>query len=139
MDTQESIPGLGDTVLLAVMTDITEIKAAEEAARVHEAEMRLAMSQLGKMICEYDVKTRTLIVPEAYAKRYGISAVLSGVPDANADGTGIQPEFYGSYRDMYSAIHRGDATGAASCRKRWADGSLHWEQAYFYTIFDSMG
>ena len=132
-----SIPGLGETVLLAVMTDITALKAAEEAARVHEEEMRLAMAQLGKMICEYNLETRTLTMPKAYAEQFGMPTALTDIPGNQARSRTIEPEFLSAYQSFHEAIRRGDATGSIDFKSRWADGSVHWEHADFYSIFDS--
>ena len=43
-------------------------KEIEERLRVSEEEIRLAMEQMGRVICLYDIKTHMLTMPAAYVK-----------------------------------------------------------------------
>lgn len=133
------IAGLGDTVLLAVLTDITDLRAAEEAARIHEAEMRLAMAQMGKMICEYSFSTGLLTVPEAYANRFNVPTAFPDAENNTVRKSTIAPESWDAYQAFHKAIRRGDASGEEEISTVWADGTPHWEHGEFYTIFDSAG
>ena len=122
-----------------VLYDVTEQKQAQEEARIHQLEMQTAMSQLGKMICEYDPLSHTLTVPAAYAALYNLPPEISDVPDSLIAAQVIDPETLPAYRGFYEAILRGEAGGFAEYRDRSADGSWHWERTEFYNIFDSAG
>ncbi len=129
-----------DTAVVNVVRfDITEQKLAEEAIRVHEQELKLAMSQIGRMICEYDPNTHTLSMPEAYASRYGLTTVLHDVPAVMLQADVLEDPSRADYEAFYEAIFRGERTGKLDCRVRYADGSQHWEHTEFSSIFDADG
>ena len=131
---------IGEVIRLnAVMFDVTSVKLAEEALRVHEEELGIAMSQMGKMICEYDVQAKTLTLPEAYAKSGGLRRTIANVPDSMLLGNGLDKKYRQVYADFYAAIARGEKSGSMEYREIWRDGSSHWSSAIFSTIFDSAG
>ncbi len=125
-------------VVNAVQFDVTEQKAAQEAALVHEREMRLAMSQMGRMLCEYDPAARTLAMPGAYAARYALPEVLRDVPGC-LERSGMGQGSPAAILEFYEAIRRGDSCGGAESCLFWADGTKHWEHAEFAAIRDSGG
>lgn len=129
-----------DAVIVNIVRfDITEQKQAEEGLRIHEEELKLAMSQIGKMICEYDPNTHTLTMPESYANRYGLPTVLADVPEAITRGNVLDEAFRAAYDAFYDAIFRGEKTGKLDCRVRYADGSFHWECTEFSSILADDG
>lgn len=121
----------------AVIFDVTEQKLAEQTAQIHEAEMRLAMSRLGKVLCEYDSSAHTLTIPEAFSRQFGLPSEIADVPNSIIESGAIDEETLPAYRAMYDAILRGDETGSAEYRDCRIDGSLRWERAEFSTIFDA--
>lgn len=126
-------------IVNAVMFDVTKSRLAEEAIRIHEGEMKIALSQLGRIICEYDVATRTLIMPDSYAAQYGVPRVNRNVPYCFENISALDGEAYRACKELYESILRGEKTGSAELRTACADGSLRWERLEFVTIFDGQG
>lgn len=130
----------GDIVTVnAALYDVTQRMESEERLRINEQEMRLALAQMGKMVLLYDVQTRTLTMPAAYAGKHGMPLVLSNVPDC-LDGRGVVNLEDGKvFNGFYEAILRGDKTGAADAHLKCANGLWSWEHAEFVTVFGSDG
>lgn len=114
----------------------TRRKLAEETLRAREEELSLAISQTGRIICRYDIPTRTLTVPEDYAKKRGVSIVTPGIPET---ALGIAQGGLAEHRKFYESILRGEKSGKNTVRVKNADGSYSWERASYTTVFDENG
>ncbi len=122
-----------------VLYDVTREKTMVESLRIHEEELKIAMSQMGKMICEYDIKTKTLTMPDDLAKRYGAGSVISNVPDIIIPAGFIDAEYLPAYKEFYDAIKRGDRHGEIEYHGKWKDGEPHWIRMEFSNVFDAAG
>ena len=130
----------GETAIVnTVQFDVTEQKEAEEALRVHEQELKLAMSQIGSMLCEYDLATKVLTMPAAYGACYGLGETLFNVPECIFDSGILDEGSLAAYRAFFHAILSGERAGECDLRTRWADGSQHCEHTAFSAITDSNG
>lgn len=125
----------GARAYVVVCLDVTNRMEMEERLRASEEEMRLAMSQMGKMICVFDPAQRTLTLPETYAKDYGAPSVLPDVPESIGALGIFTGQALKDCRAFYEAILRGEKTGAAEWYIRRADGTYRWERAEFSTVF----
>ncbi len=123
----------------AVLYDVTEQKAAAEAAFIHQRELDSALSQMGRIISEYDVATRTLTLPETYAEKYGLPRVCENVPECFKDTGRMTDEMYTLYAGLYAAILRGEKTGVAEIQKMDENGAAHWDRMEFVTVFGENG
>lgn len=129
-----------DAVIInAVIFDVSEKKIADEANRIHEEEMKAAMSQMGKMICEYDPVTLELTMPEVYANWYGVPSVLKNIPYVVREFGILEEKNIPLYIEFYEAIQRGEKKGAHDIHIRRKDHSWHWEHHEFVTIFGDDG
>lgn len=125
-----------DTMIITmVQFDITDQMVAEESRRIHEEEIKVAMSQMGKMICEYDPTTGTLIMPEAYADMYGVSVVKENMPYNYEVDDILDPGYYETYVKFYESIKQGQPTGEADVHIKRKDGTWRWEHYEFVTFF----
>ncbi len=129
----------GAPAYLSVIMDITQQKQMEEALRISEEETKLAMAQMGKMICRYDVATRTLTMPLAYAEKHGLPQVLPNVPRSTLERNVVAQESHSSFIRFYEAILRGEKSGNIKIHTKCANGSWCWERGEFITIFDASG
>ncbi len=116
--------------------NITERKRMEEELRVSQEAMRLAISKMGKTVCHFDVPTRTVTFPEAYARKHGIPGVTATVTECNA---AVVAGDRAAHAAFYERICRGEQAGALLFRARNADGGYCWEQADFVTVFSDGG
>ncbi len=123
----------------AVLYDVTEQKLAAEAAAIHEKKLEYAFSQIGKMVSEYDVATKTLTLPEGYARQHGLPRIICNVPYCFENSNKIGAGLYSAYREFYEAVLRGEKTGAVEVQKIDKSGAARWERMEFATIFDDEG
>ena len=119
--------------------DITQAKLTEEALRVHEEELRIAMSQMGRMICEYDVAAKRLTLPATLAARCGSGTVVRNVPESVVASGRVDPEYVPAYIGLYDAIQRGEGSGTVEYHGRWNETEALWLRLEFSNIFDSEG
>ena len=129
----------GAALVNAVVYDITALKETEERLLLSEEEKTLALSQIGKMICLYDVEAHTLTVPKAFASKHGVGTVLRDMPERLTASPAFNESSRRQLTDFYAAIARGDASGSAEVYVRCADGSHCWEQYVFSMVLDSAG
>lgn len=131
--------GIDEPVQLGICTDITGKKQAEEADRIHKEEMQIAMSQMGKMICEYNPITKTMTMPEAYAKWYGVATQYANMPYSVLGMNIIKASDVDSYIQFYESIINGKKAGAYDVTIKRIDGTWHNEHYEFVSIFNDEG
>lgn len=129
----------GERVYLVVFVNITQRKEIEERLRVSEEEIRLAMEQMGRVICLYDIKTHMLTMPAAYVKKHGFSSNRLKLPECLEKTTYLDDASRTTFIAFYKAILRGEASGTKETYIKCADGSWCWEYGEFATIFNSNG
>lgn len=123
----------------ATLVDITKTKTEEEKNRLHEQEFSLIMSQIGKMICVYDIATKTLKMPISYANAHGFDVDKITVPDDVLAKDIIDKSSVEVYKEFYNRILSGEKTGKDFIKFNLQDGSACWEQVDFITIYDAKG
>ncbi len=124
----------GESHMFYLSTEnITDRKRMEEELRVSRTELQLAISQMGRQICHFDVATRTLTVSQEYAQRHGIARTLPGMPYAART---VFAEDRQAFDEFYERINAGETSGEATIRFRPPQGEVIWERLDFSTIFD---
>ena len=126
-------------VINAVQLDITESRQAEEAARLHDEEMKIAMSQMSRMICEYDHAAHSLTLPQTYAQWYGVDTYIGDFPQSIIGKNIIDKSCESEYLRSYDEIQSGKPSGSFSTQLVRVDGSRHWEHYEFVTLFNDEG
>lgn len=121
---------------VCVFVDNNEQHELREKLWQSEEELRFTLAQMGKMICRYDVRTRMLTVPPAYAALHGMSAVLKNVPDCvlQNDSHFATPDDKKAYMDFYGGLLAGEPSGAALVRFVTADHATVLEHCEYSSI-----
>ena len=114
--------------------DITTQREALERLRVSEELNRLAIEHSGNIVTKFDVKTRTLTMPEKYSPIFEVPSVLYNVPDEQIKLGRISPETSGAYAGMFESIIRGEPTGSTVYQQSSTKG-WRWLSAQFTTVF----
>jgi diguanylate cyclase (GGDEF) domain len=118
--------------------NITVRKEMEEELRVSREELQIAVSQMGKTICSYDIPTRTLTMPPEYAARHHLPSRMENVPDGR-DLTPMLPRDQERYRAFYREILAGQKNCRVSLQIEVGEGQTIWERYESATIFDEAG
>ena len=126
-------------IVNVVILDVTEKKYAEEIKRIHDEEIKAAMSQIGKLICEYDVQNHVLTVPDIYAEWYGFPVELEDMPYRIREFGCLSESSISAYIDFFESILHGEKTGSLDVHIRRKDGTWHWEHYEYMSILDNDG
>ena len=126
-------------IVNTVIFDVTERKVADEVKRIHEEEMRTAMSQVGKVICEYDVEQQMLTMPVAYARQYGLPARMMNVPYTIQNQRILSDSSVRTYIEFYESIMAGNKSCSLTIHIRRKDGTWRWERHESISVFGDSG
>lgn len=118
-------------------SNVTRFKEQEEVIELSKQEINIAnsLSSIDKIICYYDIKSKTLTSPDSYAKRHGIKAVMTNYPDHkthNCANDTSNEEFIRFYNDINNGVPKGYME---TCYEL-ADGKIAYERAEYITLFD---
>ena len=130
----------GDTCFVnAVFYDITDQKQTEQVLRVHQEEIKLALSQMSRIIAEFDIENRTLTLPDIYYQEYDFPPVASNVPYSMQSVGNMTNEAFDVYCKFYEAIISGENPAPIEIEKRKKDGTPRYERMTAYTVFSEDG
>lgn len=128
-----------DTVFVnTAIFDITEQQEALEKLRVSEEVNRLAMEHSGKTVAQFDIKNRTLSLPESIRPIYELPAVLENMPEEQIELGRISPETADAYRKMFNDAANGSEFGKAIFQQRSTLG-WRWVETHYTTVFSNAG
>lgn len=124
-------------MFLISYSNITRFKEQEEIIELSEQEINIAnsLSSIGKIICYYDINSKTLTSPDSYAKRHGIKPVMTNYPDSKT-GNCANVESDKEFIRFYNNINNGIPKGYMETCYVLADGKIAYERAEYITVFD---
>lgn len=125
-----------EITVYATMADITSQSKMLEELSVKNDEISLMMDQLGKIICVYDIPTRTLSISKEYAKLRGYHSNHVIVPDDAIKNNLIAQEYIDEYIEFYNKIFAGEKNGHTLLKFYDANGEDRYESTDFVNIFD---
>lgn len=118
--------------------DITDQREAEEQLRVSEEMNRLAMEHSGKIVTQFNVRKRTLTLPESLTPIFEVPHILCNMPEEQIALGRVSPETAASYRKLFMDILHGSASGTATYQQRSTKG-WRWLTAQYTTVFSDTG
>ena len=129
-----------DILLVAVSRGIDQQKAEEARLReqlwLQAEEIRVTTGRMRRTICHYDIPSRTLTVPEDYARKNHIPQTIPNYPDNINTGDHIYlPDTLPTLFRFYDSIIQGDPSGScelAFLNEGYGISWKHWEFATVY-------
>jgi len=103
--------------------NITARKEEEERLRVRREDLQLALSRAGKTVCGLDIASRTLTVPEDYARRHRLPGSAVRVTDDFVPGP-VCPDDRERFRAFFREILAGEPDPAVTVRLEGAEGPV---------------
>ncbi len=118
------------------MTDVTELKTAEQAVRSSERRYRAITDNLEQLICRYKRDSTLTFVNQTYADYFGRTAeVLIGTPFID-----LLPKEDRTYAlEVVHSLTPENPRREAEHRVKLSDGSYRWQQWIDQIIFDEDG
>ena len=123
-------------VFYATVEDITRRKKMERVMLSGAEELRIAMSQMDIVTASLDIPSRTITIPEKYARKHGSPQIVPGMPRA---GTFYILSDTDAYVDFYERAIKGEKTDKLTALVKNADGTSSWEELTAATIFGIRG
>lgn len=126
--------------VIGIVTDLTEIKRAEESLHVAKESYRIAMSQTGSLIWEVDIPARTMRQAPEVSAVFG--SQLTEFPDAPSSilKTGlIHPDSESEFVHMFDDIYAGREGKEYTVLARDGKTGYVWVRASFRIIRDGSG
>ncbi|NCC67347.1 MAG: diguanylate cyclase, partial [Clostridia bacterium] len=126
--------------VIGIVTDLTEIKRAEESLHVAKESYRIAMSQTGSLIWEVDIPARTMRQAPEVSAVFG--SQLTEFPDAPASflKTGlIHPDSESEFIRMFDDIYAGREGKEYTVLAKNENEGYVWVHASFRLIRDGSG
>lgn len=120
--------------IYATMIDVTTEALIFEELSIKNNEISLMMNQLGKIICVYDISTRTLSMSEEYAKLRGFSSCKAILPDETNEKHLISEEFVEEYNNFYKKIMSGVRSGNIIAKFIDSKGNVRWEKTDYVIV-----
>ena len=129
----------GRPVLIASFTDVSSSAAAlEEQLRQEKEKYRAAIEGANLRVYEYDILSRTILLPEHARRLFGASSsVLTGVPDS------ILPYFHQEDHDrvrrFFARVEHGEKRVTDEFLMKAVDGRAAYLRYTFTVVFDDAG
>lgn len=120
--------------IFVTMVNVTNEARIFEELNQRNNEISLMMNHLGKIICIYDVPTRTLSMSEEYAQLRGYSSHIVTVPDESIEKNLVNEEFREEYNNFYNRIFSGEHNGSSIVKFYGANGAERWEKSDFVIV-----
>lgn len=108
----------------------------ERTLRAGREELKVALENIGKMICYYDIPTRTLILPQSYAEKHADPREIKGIPYASKN---VVSEDRPIYYAFYEMLIKGETPEPIVVRVRNARGGYAWERLSATLLRDEKG
>ena len=111
----------------------------EEALRISEGQFRLAVTQSGLLIGQYDLIDHRLTFPDGLAKRYHLASSFEGVPENDACLEMIAPDSRQAYRALFQRLLDGSPRAEAKVEFLNDGADSHWYQVVYTRINSEYG
>ncbi len=122
-----------------ILTDITDLKNAEQKLKINEERFRIALKQTSNTIFEYDIKTKSLLNTSKELDKYNIYKMVKNVPYSLVESGIIHKDFSDDFINMYENVINGAKTASCVVKIKLPDESYIWNKITLTTIFDEDG
>ncbi|KPI54133.1 diguanylate cyclase [Clostridioides difficile] len=122
-----------------ILTDITDLKNAEQKLKINEERFRIALKQTSNTIFEYDIKTKSLLNTSKELDKYNIYKMVKNVPYSLVESGIIHKDFSDDFINMYENVINGAKTASCIVKIKLPDESYIWNKITLTTIFDEDG
>lgn len=135
------IPEQGDGIhrLVAVITDVSDLKHADEHLREAEVRYRTAVEQTNAMLWEVDIASKTLtLTGPAWDRLHSGTTVFPDAPGSYLATGAIHPDSVTRFTDMFQAMYAGDDSDTYFLLSR-SNGGEVWVKNQFRLLRDENG
>lgn len=122
-----------------ILTDITDLKNAEQKLKINEERFRIALKQTSNTIFEYDIKTKSLLNTSKELDKYNIYKIVKNVPYSLVESGIIHKDFSDDFINMYENVINGAKMASCVVKIKLLDESYIWNKITLTTIFDEDG
>lgn len=128
----------GKSWYYVTLFDITQQQEALERLRISEEINRLAIAHSGKIVTQFNIQNKTLVLPDSFNPIFELPQVLNNVPQGQIDLGRISQETAIAYSTMFEDISNGSPSGTATYQQNSSIG-WRWLEAQYTTVFSNSG
>lgn len=121
-------------IIYGTMIDVTREALIYEELSIKNDEISLMMNQLGKIICVYDIPSRTLSMSEKYANIRGYNSTKVFAPNESIEKNLIAADYQEAYKEFYEKIFAGEHSGNMIAKFIDSNGKERWESSNFVVV-----
>ena len=125
-------------LLYTIMTDIDQIKKAEEDARMQKKMLELALQQSDFRFWDYDIKTHRLYRSWAVTQQVGFGEYEENVPEGFVELGLIHPDDCEAYLEFYHNVQQGK-NQRLTFRAIHQNGEWGWMDIAYRVFFNEQG
>ncbi len=124
-----------------ITSDNTAVRSLLERVRMSEEELRLSIAHMGTFLLRYDIKTRTMTVPEVYARLWNVSETIENVPEClyEMETLCYDEDAKRLLKEQFENIANGVPSGEYEHHFIRGTTGEAWEHTDFVTLFDADG
>jgi diguanylate cyclase (GGDEF)-like protein/PAS domain S-box-containing protein len=127
----------GKPAYLCVVMDITKQQEIREQLKIREEEYRIAVQFSDAIIYRFDIRNKTLYMPEELAMKYHLPSHMKDVPYSTVKQGYIVPECIDTYISYFESIEKGSEGETAEIGRILYDGTVHWYKGDYQIVRDS--
>ena len=122
-------------VMLAVITDISELKRKDEMLQESNERLRIAFNQTEQLLWEVDIEKQTFGVFDVNTQAYVPGTLLSDFPESLIAKHWVHPDFSNAFRKFGEALLRGNENGNGTFVMRYGEDAYGWVSLLYHTMF----
>ncbi len=127
-------------VLLAIVTDVTNLKETELNYEEQKQQLETVLKVSDIVTFEVDIYNHVLHVTDATVKKYGIDTFsIENMPESLIENGAIHPDSVKECRRMYSEIYAGVKMGSAVLRTLKTNGQYTIDRFTYFSVYDGDG
>ncbi|MEG1548425.1 MAG: EAL domain-containing protein [Clostridia bacterium] len=132
--------GSDKPVLIAVITDVSELKQTELAYKLEKERIQITFDLCSVASYECDISEHTIYRSRAAVKKYDIGPEkIVDMPESAIRNGGIHPDSADDIRRLYDDIYAGVENGSCIVKVRKTDGSYGLVRTSYKSVYDEDG
>lgn len=112
------------------------IRKGRQALRQSQERYRIAVSQIGGCIWEFDIASGQILQPNNALAPYGLEGTIENVPQSLIESGFVCPASAKDFEEMFTAVRQGKKNTDCVIQIQLPDGQLRWVHIKHTSVYD---